>query len=158
MIALRRRLRRLVAAWLVFQAATLSAFVPKDCCAAHEPAAYEQESACHDVPVDDPPCTTADGRACPMHHAPDGSAAAARLDDNAAGAAEAGEDEAPSPCTLRNACQGPMAALASYLSNQGVLPGELIVSPRAGVAPAPVAAPARPLRLLHPPDSPPPRV
>ncbi len=35
----RRHLRLLATLWLVLQAATLSAFVPRDCCQAHRPAA-----------------------------------------------------------------------------------------------------------------------
>ncbi len=35
MVAIRRRIRTWTFAWLVFQAASLSAFVPRDCCAAH---------------------------------------------------------------------------------------------------------------------------
>lgn len=49
MTLLRRHLRLWVAAWLAFQVVSLSAFVPRDCCAAHRPPAQEQPTdlACH---------------------------------------------------------------------------------------------------------------
>jgi hypothetical protein len=43
---LRRRLRLFVVAWLLFQVTSLSAFVPRDCCAAHRPVA-EATDHCH---------------------------------------------------------------------------------------------------------------
>lgn len=48
----RRGLRLWVIAWLLFQAASLSAFVPRDCCLAHRPAAPTEEQKCHE-PVSD---------------------------------------------------------------------------------------------------------
>ena len=45
MITLRRGLRLWATAWLVFQVATLSALVPRDCCFVHRPAAAEE--SCH---------------------------------------------------------------------------------------------------------------
>ena len=58
---LRRHLRLWVAAWIAFQVVSLSAFVPRDCCAAHRPPAHEQaaETACHHpqpVPEPTPEC------------------------------------------------------------------------------------------------------
>ena len=49
MIGIRRRLRLWVAVWLTFQALSLSAFVPRDCCAAHRVAASNEstEPSCH---------------------------------------------------------------------------------------------------------------
>src|SRR5262245_35583755 len=49
MTLFRRHLRLWVAAWLAFQVVSLSAFVPRDCCAAHRPPAQEQaaDAACH---------------------------------------------------------------------------------------------------------------
>ena len=53
MRTLRHRLRRWAAVWLVVQAASLAAFVPRDCCKAHQPkradvpACHKQAAATH---------------------------------------------------------------------------------------------------------------
>jgi hypothetical protein len=49
MTLVRRHLRLWVAAWIAFQAASLSAFVPRECCVAHRMPAHEQagEPSCH---------------------------------------------------------------------------------------------------------------
>ncbi|MGH9311435.1 MAG: hypothetical protein ACRD1U_18800 [Vicinamibacterales bacterium] len=60
MVAIRRRIRMWTFAWLVFQAASLSAFVPRDCCAAHA------EHASHHAPPEQARTGTAH---CPMHEA-----------------------------------------------------------------------------------------
>lgn len=113
MKAIRRRLRLWVAAWLVVQAASLSAFVPRDCCAAHRPASHQAPS-CH--------------------------------------------ESAPAPhCSMRGECDGPMAALVTVLSNIGVLPAALTVSPDLHASPVRVRPLERLLSRLAPPDSPPPR-
>jgi hypothetical protein len=66
MIPFRRHLRLWVAAWLAFQAVSLSAFVPRDCCAAHRPPVQDQpaDPACHhpaQAPDPGPDCTLRDG-------------------------------------------------------------------------------------------------
>jgi hypothetical protein len=48
MTSLRRLLRFWVAAWLVFQAVSLSALMPYDCCAAHRRAASDKLQECHE--------------------------------------------------------------------------------------------------------------
>jgi hypothetical protein len=53
MTLFRRHLRLCVTAWLVFQAVSLSAFVPRDCCAGHRvppPDEREAEASCHQPP------------------------------------------------------------------------------------------------------------
>ena len=52
---LRRRLRLFVVTWLFFQVTSLSAFVPRDCCAAHRPVA-EATDHCHQ-PAPPPDCS-----------------------------------------------------------------------------------------------------
>jgi hypothetical protein len=49
MTLFRRHLRLWVAAWIAFQALSLSAFVPRDCCAAHRLPAQDQaaDASCH---------------------------------------------------------------------------------------------------------------
>ena len=66
MTRFRRHLRLWVAAWLAFQVVSLSAFVPRDCCAAHRPPAQDQavDSACHhpqEAPEPAPDCTLGGG-------------------------------------------------------------------------------------------------
>jgi hypothetical protein len=56
MKTIRRHLRAWATTWLVVQALSLSAFVPRDCCAAHSQ---------HKTPAPQ----TADDPACPMHAA-----------------------------------------------------------------------------------------
>ena len=43
MTVLRRRLRFWVTTWLVFQVVSLSALVPRDCCAAHRVATAKEK-------------------------------------------------------------------------------------------------------------------
>ena len=70
MTLFRRHLRLWVAAWLTFQVVSLSAFVPRDCCAAHRPPAQEQaaDPVCHHpqqasepAPEPTPECALRDG-------------------------------------------------------------------------------------------------
>ena len=66
MTLFRRHLRLWVAAWLTFQVVSLSAFVPRDCCAAHRPPAQVQaaEASCHhpqQAPEPAPECSLRGG-------------------------------------------------------------------------------------------------
>src|SRR5687768_1385451 len=142
MAILRRHLRTWVAAWLVAQVATLSAFVPRDCCEGHRPAAAERPETCHEPP---PPahCDSGDqqGIPCAMHSHHQQPA-----------------DDQPVPqCTMRGSCDGPMALLATVLSNHGV-----VIQTFAFMPPADSSRYATPTRerltcQLLPPDAPPPR-
>jgi len=128
-----------VAAWLLFQVASLSALVPKDCCAAHHAAAPTKQHSCHeDAGAPDSAMET--GAHCPMHH-------------------NGGNGEEPaSGCTMRGTCSGPMAALMSFLSNTGVLTDSFKLTPtlHAGFAPDPLREHLT--SRLASPDPPPPRV
>jgi hypothetical protein len=86
---------------MAFQVASLSALVPRDCCASHRPAAATSD--CHQDVAPPPHCpmAAAEGAPCPMH-----------------------VSEAPSPqddCVMRGSCNGPMAALAVLLPGHGIL-------------------------------------
>src|SRR5436190_15418670 len=66
MLAIRRRVRAVTLAWLLCQVASLSAFVPGDCCIAHatEAAAKKKAAACHEAAA---PVAPKEGEACPLH-------------------------------------------------------------------------------------------
>ncbi|MGH9370737.1 MAG: hypothetical protein ACRD15_04325 [Vicinamibacterales bacterium] len=62
MLGIRRHIRAWTLTWLAFHAASLSAFVPRDCCAAHK------AHASHDAVTTD---AGADEAQCPMHQSAD---------------------------------------------------------------------------------------
>jgi len=112
MTTLRRRLRLWVAAWLVFQVTSLSALVPRACCAVQHAVASETKPECHpnadanaEAAAAHCPMRAADGTPCPMHRT-----------------GRHNHDEEPSDrCSIRSACDGPVSALFAFLSNCGVL-------------------------------------
>ena len=113
MNSLRRRLRVWAAAWLLIQVASLSAFLPGDCCAAHASKAGAAKAHC-DRPVKAAQCPmrAVDGAPCTMH-----------ADEHHQPA------ESMPQCSMRGACGGPAAALVVLLSNHGVLTASFAVSP-----------------------------
>jgi hypothetical protein len=118
MFTLRRRLRLVVAAWLVLESASLSALVARDCCRAHRvenaPAPSSDSTTagrrCHELAAAHCPMHAEAQPACPMHKGapPDRS--------DAAGDGEDGR------CVMRGVCSGPMDALAALMTQSGVLP------------------------------------
>src|SRR5690242_3804623 len=99
---LRKHLRGWATAWLAFQLLSFSAFVPRDCCAAHKS---------HNVA----PAATADESCAQQHGEHHAAPAPAPVDD--------------SHCALRGRCDGPMAVLLSVLSTHGLLADAPAVSP-----------------------------
>jgi hypothetical protein len=141
MARFRTHARIVALAWLLCQAASLSAFVPENCCAAHTPAAISED--CHETePAAAEPATgdacrmhEDEGAACPMHQA-----------------------QARNCCVMSNGCDGPNTQLASLFafscdlttSHESVIaPDSIIVLPPAG---PPL------LSRLATPDAPPPKV
>src|SRR5215207_9343713 len=121
MILLRRHLRFWVTTCLVFQVVSLSALVPRDCCAAHRVATAKQakDKSCHEeaaaaqaADAEQCPMPGATGAACPMH--------------------SAGHDSAPPAagqrCSMQGTCGVPMAAMFVIISNQGVLTEPLVIA------------------------------
>lgn len=138
MTTIRRQLRLWVAAWLVFQSTSLLALVPLDCCAAHRPQAATAKHNCHEkTPVTHCPMPAADGTPCPMHRV----------------SQPASEDE----CVMRGACDGPAAALASLVSQPGILVDAYEMAPDRQVRAVPIPPREHLIRGLRSPDSPPPR-
>ena len=126
---LRKHLRGLATAWLAFQLVSLSAFVPRDCCAAHQ--------------AHKPPPAAAADPSCAMQHG----------DHHAAQPAPPVRSE----CSLRGNCDGPMAALLSVLSTHGVLTDSPAVSPALDRGSLAMLPRESLIGRLVPPDSPPPR-
>ena len=136
MTSIRRRVRVVAFAWLLCQVASLSAFVPEQCCVSHaaEEAAKEKAEACHEEPA---PVAPNEGDACPMHHGDDRST--------------------HDGCAISNACDGPGAQLLGLFSfmstiDEPVTSSTMLDSSSAFVPPAPPL-----LHRLALPDAPPPK-
>jgi hypothetical protein len=131
-----------VAAWLVFQVASLAALVPRECCAAHRAAAIGKKPSCHEHAVAPRcPMPTAAGTPCPMHRTGDTDV-----------------DEKPRDgCAMRGTCAGPMAALFALLSNYGVLADSFQLLPDGHAGAGGVGTRENLITRLAPPDTPPPR-
>src|ERR1043165_6203125 len=111
MAIFRRHLRFFAAAWVLFQATSLSALVPRACCLAHQ-AAAAAKADCHEhAPAPDCEMSSADGAPCGMHHM-HGSMHEPAAPTN------------PKPineCAVRGMCGGPLSALFAIFSTQGIL-------------------------------------
>jgi hypothetical protein len=132
MTALRRRIRFVAIAWLLCQVASLSAFVPGECCKSHAAeAAAKAKAPCHESA----PATPKDGDACPMHHG----------------------TKSHNCCTISNACDGPGQQLTTLFANIGVLesPQSAAIEIDSTAAVGPASVPL--LYHLSIPDSPPPK-
>jgi hypothetical protein len=130
-------------AWLVFQAASLSALVPRDCCSAHRHDASTVKPGCHqqaDAKLDCP-MEAAEGIRCPMHH-------------EAAGAVQ---PATPDRCSMRGTCEGPVAAFMALLANHGVLRDPFVLTRNLHPLPATLDHREKLISQLASPDSPPPR-
>ena len=142
MTRLRRRIRIVAFAWLLCQVASLSAFVPGECCKAHAAeAAAKAKEHCHETA----PVTPKDGDACPMHHGLPAEASA-----------KAGQ-KSHECCTISNSCDGPGRQLTTLFAYVGVLESPqsapIEIDSTAAVGPASVPL----LYHLSIPDSPPPK-
>ena len=138
MTSLRHQLRLWVAAWLIAQVATLSAVVPRDCCAAHNGQHTKSQQA----------SAKADHSG---HHEMNHGTVHESAD-------EATRKVPIANCVMRGTCKGPMSALVALLSNQGVPPIDAFtISPdfRATVIAGPTREQAT--SRLASPDPPPPR-
>ena len=133
MISIRRRVRAVAFAWLLCQVASLSAFVPEQCCISHAAeAAAKAKAPCHE---DAAPPAPKDGDACPLHHG----------------------RTAHDCCTITNACDGPGAQLLNLFAfvstvDEPVVSSTILESSSSFV---PLAPPL--LSRLALPDAPPPK-
>lgn len=155
----RRHLRRGVTVWLLCHALTLSALVPRDCCAMHAHAtaataaahdhggvpAEAEAAPCHEeaAPVAATPAPgghcdmpSSDGAACPMHQS----------------------GAMPTGCAMTGVCHAPEAVLAAVLWHAVPAPVAPTVAVPAVVTVVSRAADVSPTSLAVPPDAPPPRL
>ena len=154
MSAFRSRLRLVAVIWLLCQVASLSAFVPEDCCERHAATVATKHHAddtrarpatpdCHSA-AQAPAAEPEPGADCPMHH---GDGAACPMH----------KSSTRECCGMSNGCAGPNQPLASLFSLIGILD-----TPVVSMAAPPSAATALvrsvPLRYrLTTPDAPPPK-
>ncbi len=101
MSAIRRHLAGFTTFWLLCQVVSLSALMPRLCCAAHSHTAEGASEKCHHaVAVDHCPMAAADGTPCPAHAGPSG------VDEH---------------CIIQGTCDAPAVALASLLWTPGII-------------------------------------
>jgi len=147
MSALRSRVRLIAVAWLLCQVASLSAFMPADCCEKHTAVAAETDGEtappCHEAekapapepkPGDDCPMKHGEGEACPMHRSSTGDC-----------------------CGMSRVCNGPNQPLANLLSFAAVLDAPMASMSAPDSSPASSQRPAPLLSRLVSPDAPPPK-
>jgi hypothetical protein len=148
MTLLRRRLRFFAAAWLIFQATSLSALVPRACCVAHQGhMAVATDAADHEEQASASHCAE------PAESATASAPHAAQGHDRSARPAQTPRDQ----CAIRGTCGGPAAALFSVISTEGVLATSPTVSAGFPPAGAPIAPRDQPIGRFDSPDAPPPR-
>lgn len=139
MTAFRGRVRAVAIIWLLCQVASLSAFVPGECCKAHaaEAAAKQKSASCHEAAASAPDhheSAPAEGDACPLH-----------------------SGKSHDCCKMTNSCAGPGLQLTTLFALVGVLEApqstthELLVT-RAAAHPQPPL-----LSSLLSQDAPPPK-
>ena len=144
MVLFRRHLRVFATAWILFQATSLSALVPRACCLAHQMAALAD---CHDQAQ--PTVTTATDAMPAMHHS-----------HGHMGHPQEQPPAAPRPrhdCALRGTCGGPAAAMFALLSTDGVLTHSLIATVDFLATESVHASADQLIPQFESPDAPPPR-
>jgi hypothetical protein len=146
---LRRRLRSLAAAWVLFQAMALSALVPPSCCLGHRNAPASTDTvSCHGAATAHCAAPAASNPPCRMHQAQGGA-----HEHSGAPAAKT----PPRECAMRAACGGQAAALFAALTQIAVVHDSISVPAAPSTAAPPVACPAL-IPQFQSPDAPPPRV
>ena len=161
MTVLRRHLRLWALTWLILQAGSLAAFVPRDCCAAHRPAAATK--TCHETPpTAHCPMRDGTGEPCPMHrpsatttHAGHHAEAAHVHDAEQPTTDNASHSTPTERCVMRGSCQG--VTFASVLSYPGILPDSLPAPVRLALPAPPTDLRQQTLSQLVAPDPHPPR-
>jgi hypothetical protein len=144
MIEIRRRLRLLSAAWILFQVTSLSTLVPRACCMAHQ----AKPADCHEqASVEDDVAAQAKATA-PMHHGHGQMDQQQTAPTNSMPAHE---------CALRGTCGGPAAALLALLSTDGILTDSIASLTDFPFTGQTLPATDQLVRQFESPDAPPPR-
>jgi hypothetical protein len=148
MTRFRRCLRPFAVAWLVFQATSLSALVPRACCLAHQ--AHQAATT---------PAAANEDQAPASHCAkpPEGATATSMRAGHGSGHSARPTESPRHECTIRGTCGGPAAALFSVISTEGVLTRSVTVPFDFLQASTPIVDRDRLIRHFEPPDAPPPR-
>jgi hypothetical protein len=104
---LRARVRAIAVLWLLAQAASLSAFIPDNCCISHvaEMAAQDAQDDCHESEPAPPP---EPGDACPMQH-------------DTGAACPMHSAKSTDRCAMSNGCDGPGTHLVRLLAFLGTI-------------------------------------
>ena len=162
MLAVRHHLRVWVMTWLVFQAVSVAALVPRDCCAGHTVPAAKEKSCHENADAVACPSTAADAQQCPMHQSQAGTHVTGAAQPAVATAQQhehgaAADRPANDACSMRGLCNGPMAALFAVLTVHGVMPESFAVRPDIQPSLAPPVSREALVSRLASPDSPPPR-
>ena len=137
MAIVRRHLRLLATTWILFQATSLSALVPRACCLSHDAAMAKAAVDCHQL-------TTAPHS---MHHMQGAT------HQHAAQPVQ----KPTADCAIRGTCGGPLAAMFAIFSTQGVLTDRIDSLPALDWTTATLVATDQLIGLSAPPDAPPPR-
>jgi len=144
MVVVRRHLRIYASAWILFQATSLSALVPRACCLTHQMAVAD----CHDQRQ--ATATPASDAMPAMHHSH--AHAGHTKNQTPATAAKPAHN-----CALRGTCGGPAAALFTLLSTDGVLTDSLTATTDFLATGSVAAVRDQLIPQFESPDAPPPR-
>jgi len=147
MTCFRRHLRALAAIWLVFQATSWSALVPRACCLAHD--AHLDATTAAAGATEEP---------APAAHCAKPAESATTASPHAGHARSARPAESPRhECAIRGTCGGPAAALFAVISTEGILSHSITAPVDFLEAGTPIVDRDRLIRHFEPPDAPPPR-
>ncbi|HWI20371.1 MAG TPA: hypothetical protein VNT81_21600 [Vicinamibacterales bacterium] len=145
MTAIRRYVRAVAMTWLLCQVASLSAFVPEECCDRHTVAAADGEhqhhaepapppaEECHEAPAPEP----VEGDTCPMH--------------------KGTQSRSHECCAITNTCDGPGTHLLSLFAFTGEVERPSTPSSMLDAGAAFTPPPPPLLGRLSLPDAPPPK-
>jgi hypothetical protein len=148
MAVIRERLRLLSAAWILFQAMSLSTLVPRACCLMHQSASAANRADCPEQHAAIPHCPP------PAEHESAGS----MHHDHARMHEQSAPSNPPAhECALRGTCGGPTAALLALLSTHGVLTDSIASLTDFPVAGETFASADQLIPQFESPESPPPR-
>ncbi len=143
----RNHVRAVALIWLLGQVASLSAFVPENCCVSHveEQAAKAAQDDCHESePAPKPEPKPQPGDACPMQH-------------DTGAACPMHSTPSTDRCVMTNACDGPGTNLISLFAFLGAIERPVATAVTLESSPAFVPPSDTPTFRFTTPDAPPPK-